>query len=705
MFRNKLFLKIVMIFTLPVLGILYFSSILVLEKIEMANEVELNHNNLHYIKAVEEFVSSLEKEQNLSLKYLSSRGLNKELIEHHQEVSKKALLSLEKYKEEKAELKKYKLEISDLISLRKQIYNLNTTPEEIIKCFNQTTKTAIDSMFLIKFAKLSNDFRVDLSKMNHFLNVNQNIDGISKIFADMLGQLEREVAIFDRDVIIERNLSFVYLFFCFFTLISLFFVLKNIIYNEQKSFDKIQKHKHIYEILNATNKFLMKTFDKERLYSNVCELLSENEHLKFCFIYDFSSKMIVAKDGELKDVVISQVDKYGNVSHDNLVSKTMKYETNIIINNFKEKNISVFYKDADKLNIRSMATFPIKKFNQVIGVLIIYSKELEFFDQEVEILFDKLVSDITHCLEKIEYENIRLKQESELRLSSYAFDSSAPMIITDVYNNIIKVNQAFCKIMGYSKEEIIGQNPRIFKTAHQDKEFVENLWNSLKINGNWSGDVYNKKANDEIIALKATITVIKNQDEKITNYLGQYMDNSEQKDKEKILEYQATHDNLTGLPNRLLLTDRIEHAITKTVRHKIFGGLIFIDLDNFKAVNDTLGHDIGDVLLITVAKKIKQVIRDEDTVSRIGGDEFIVLIDNIGNNSIDAKKNITSLAEKIKETLNDITHIEGHVNISTPSIGITLFSDASVSVKDIIKQADTAMYSAKKQGKNAIEFF
>ncbi|WP_228284977.1 hypothetical protein [Aliarcobacter butzleri] len=179
MFRNKLFLKIVMIFTLPVLGILYFSSILVLEKIEMANEVALNHNNLNYIKAVEEFVSSLEKEQNLSLKYLSSRGLNKELIEQEQ-ISKKALLSLEKYREEKAELKKYKLEISDLISLRKQVYNLNTTPEEIIKCFNQTTKTAIDSMFLIKFAKLSNDFRVDLSKMNHFLNVNQSIDGISK---------------------------------------------------------------------------------------------------------------------------------------------------------------------------------------------------------------------------------------------------------------------------------------------------------------------------------------------------------------------------------------------------------------------------------------------------------------------------------------------------------------------------------------------
>jgi diguanylate cyclase (GGDEF)-like protein len=128
-------------------------------------------------------------------------------------------------------------------------------------------------------------------------------------------------------------------------------------------------------------------------------------------------------------------------------------------------------------------------------------------------------------------------------------------------------------------------------------------------------------------------------------------------------------------------------------------------LDNFKEVNDTLGHDIGDILLITVAHKIKECVRDEDTVARIGGDEFIVLIDNVGNNSDDARKNINFIAQKIKDSLNSITHIEGHINVSTPSIGITLFHDASVSVQDIIKQADTAMYSAKKQGKNSIEFF
>ncbi|WNL12003.1 sensor domain-containing diguanylate cyclase [Aliarcobacter cryaerophilus] len=411
------------------------------------------------------------------------------------------------------------------------------------------------------------------------------------------------------------------------------------------------------------------------------------------------------KKSEYKDIIIKHADKFADFSQENIISKTIKRESNIVINDFKAENVSVFYNKANELHINSMATFPIKKFNKVVAVLILYSNELDFFDSEAEILFDKLVLDITNCLEKIDYEDRRMKQDNELKLSSYAFDSSSPMLITDDKNIIIKVNQAFCKILSYSKDELLGQNPRIFKTAHQDKALIDKLWNDLKINGTWTGDLYNRKSNGEIIALRATISVIRDENDNITNYLAHYMDISEQKDKEKILEYQATHDNLTGLPNRLLLTDRIERAITKTVRHNIFGGLIFIDLDNFKEVNDTLGHDIGDVLLITVAKKLKECVREEDTVSRIGGDEFIVLLDNLGNNIADARRNINFLAEKIKDALNSITHIQGHVNVSTPSIGITLFSDSSVSVQDIIKQADTAMYSAKKQGKNTIEFF
>ena len=560
-------------------------------------------------------------------------------------------------------------------------------------------------LFLIKFKHDTTSYIQELLKLESEIYDDVSIEKLKNNFNFMILSLSNEMKFFEEQITFERNLSFVFLFFCFFTLIPMFFILKNIIYNEQEYFSKIQKHKNIHELLNHTNKFLSKTMKKDDLYFDISELLSDSKDLAFNFVFDLETKKIIAQNGEYKDVVIKHEDRFKDFSQENIISKTIKRESNIVINDFKAENVSIFYNKANEFNINSMATFPIKKFDNVVGVLVLYSTKLNFFDSEVEMLFSKMVFDITNCLEKFEYEDIRLKQDYELRLSSYAFDSSSPMIITDEKNNIIKVNQAFCQILGYSKEELIGQNPRIFKTAHQDKTLVEDIWNNLKTNGTWSGDVYNKKSNGDLIALRSTITAIKNDDGKVTNYLAQYMDISEQKDKEKILEYQATHDNLTGLPNRLLLTDRIERAITKTVRHNIFGGLIFIDLDNFKEVNDTLGHNVGDILLITVAKKLKECVREEDTVSRIGGDEFIVLLDNIGNNIADARRNINFLAEKIKEALNSITHLQGHVNVSTPSIGITLFSDSSASVQDIIKQADTAMYSAKKQGKNTIEFF
>ncbi|PWE24678.1 sensor domain-containing diguanylate cyclase, partial [Aliarcobacter skirrowii] len=460
-----------------------------------------------------------------------------------------------------------------------------------------------------------------------------------------------------------------------------------------------------YKTLNLLNKMLPKLDKKNMAFSQICEILSKNKNISFNFIYDIDKKELISQKTVQKEYLENRATKKDFVS-ETLVSQIIKSGESLVVNILKDEKKSIFYGKTDEFKLNSLLAIPIKKFDKTVGVLVIYSHFQDFFDEDIKNIFEKLVLDITALLEKLELKEQKRRQEEELKLTSYAFEESfVPMIITDKRNNIIKANHAFLKIMAYERSDILGKNPRIFKTAHQDFTSAKRLWDNLLSKGYWSGEVYNRKANGEIIALKGTITVVKNSEGQITNFIGQYMDISEQKDKEKVLQYQATHDNLTGLPNRLLLTDRIEHAITRTLRHKIYGGLIFIDLDNFKEVNDTLGHDIGDILLITVAHKIKECVRDEDTVARIGGDEFIVLIDNVGNNSDDARKNINFIAQKIKDSLNSITHIEGHTNVSTPSIGITLFHDASVSVQDIIKQADTAMYSAKKQGKNSIEFF
>ena len=814
MFKHPLFLKIILIFTLPALGILYFSTVLVYDKIKFLDEIYKTNYNLEYMKVSERLIHSLQTERGLSTVYGESKEFDEKLKEQRNNTSEnfeKYLNYVDIYTSKVAlnqnleyTIKLVQKEFYNLNVIRLRIESFDINPLEVITEYTKINDLLLDSILSIKSVKSALDFNNEFSNIYHFLifkeyvgieralisyslmkgsldkkikeellrtqtvqsenfdyfnknttikffssynnylpiELSNEIDNIRKnleknletknldllqwwdlsttkinylddIFNKIIIDFEKMSKEIQKKAFIEQNLSLAFLLITFMTLISLLFVLKNIIFKQQKSFEKIEKQKKVYELLSNTNKYLLNNNTKKELYSHVHEIISKHPSMVFSFIYDIEKKTfddikdaeVYAQNGTLKDLLFLRLQEFKETNSDNLLTKAINLGTNIIVESFEDANVSVFFKYAKKFNIKSAAAFPIKKFNEIVSIFVIYSNENKFFDYEIEILFNKLVNDLSHTLEKFDYEEIRLKQEKELKIASFAFESSEPMLITDEQIRIINVNSAFCDVMGLSKEDLIGKNPRVFKSLHQKREFYDNLWKELIQNSFWRGELYNTKFNGELIPLRVTITAIKDKNNIVTNYIAQYIDISEQKDRQQVLEYQATHDNLTGLPNRLLLLDRIERAITKVVRHKIVGGLIFIDLDNFKEVNDTLGHDIGDSLLIMVAKKIKEVIRDEDTIARIGGDEFIVLLDNVGNNKSDAKININILAEKIKDTLNAITHIEGNINVSTPSIGITLFSDSSVSVKDIIKQADTAMYAAKKQGKNAIEFF
>ncbi len=501
----------------------------------------------------------------------------------------------------------------------------------------------------------------------------------------------------------KQQLSFLFLFLSIAIMLFLLYLLKSITKKEEKSFNEVDTQHEVYKLLNKTNKILLKIKEEKVLFNGLCYMISKNKNMSFALICK-GDKKIHANSSPLKDYVSKKINT-PIIYNKSLIAKVFNSGEAIIIDTFEKTEASILAAVAKKYNLKSAAAFPIIKFGKVYAVLIIYSNKLSFFNNEIEILFNNMINDVSHTLEKIAYEEMRKKQEDELRIASYAFETNEPMLITNKESQIIKANQAFCNVLGYSLVELVNQTPNMFKSNFHDSDFFKNIWNDLSLHGSWSGELYNYNKKQELLALRSTITAIKDSKGEITHYLAQYLDISKEKEKEKALEFIATHDNLTRLPNRFLLMDRLKQALLKASRIKNYACILFIDLDNFKKTNDTMGHEIGDKLLILVANTLKRTLRKEDTVARIGGDEFIILAQNLSIDQKEAKAYAKMLANKIKDALNEIKTIDQHVNIVTPSIGITLFNNNERKANEIIKQADKAMYKAKNSGKNTCAFY
>jgi len=329
-----------------------------------------------------------------------------------------------------------------------------------------------------------------------------------------------------------------------------------------------------------------------------------------------------------------------------------------------------------------------------IGFLIV-TGQTELILVEVE----KRTHDLNQSNRKL-----RLSEE-QLRLAATAFQTQEGIMITDKKGRILRTNNAFTEITGYSSEEVIGKIPSVLRSRHHNRDCFDEFWTQLASQGQYEGEIWNRRKNGEIYPEWQTVTAVKNEAGEISHFVSIFSDITEKKENESRIHNLAFYDPLTNLPNRRLLINRLEKEIAVAKRHGHFGAVIFMDLDHFKFLNDSLGHHVGDELLIQVANRLESVVRDEDTAARLGGDEFIVLINCNAKNLEEAADHALTVAEKINAKINKPFLLDTFQHQLSPSIGITLFPDNIDNADQILQQADTAMYRSKASGRNSISFF
>lgn len=299
----------------------------------------------------------------------------------------------------------------------------------------------------------------------------------------------------------------------------------------------------------------------------------------------------------------------------------------------------------------------------------------------------------------------RKKAEAELRIAATAFESQESLMITDPQGVILRVNKAFTEDTGYTADEIVGKTPRQLKSGRHDAFFYRAMWESINSTGKWQGEIWDRRKNGEIYPKWLSISAVKGTDSITTHFVGSHVDITERKTAEEKIQLLAFYDPLTGLPNRTLLMDRIKQALVSTARNGREGALLFLDLDNFKNLNDTLGHHIGDLLLQQVAQRLESCTREGDTVARLGGDEFLVMLVDLSSDALEAAGQTESIGEKILAALSQPYQLEKNTYRCSASIGVTLFNGKQEVADELLKHADIAMYQAKKAGRNTLRFF
>lgn len=488
--------------------------------------------------------------------------------------------------------------------------------------------------------------------------------------------------------------------------------------NSQRSYDLSKNNYYILSLVIIIMGVITAFFVSFRVREAERSHLESEERFKALFnnaeisIWSEDFSVVVSALESLKRAGVANLKEHLYANMDvawNLAAMVkVNYVNNATLKLFAAKNQTEFIKKIDQ-------TFGSNAIDVFIDELCaIWNKQETFLSEasfqtldgkKIEALISFQLPSSTNNFRNIPISIVDIsehkKNERKLKLSSRVFsDTHEGIIITDVDKLIIDVNPAFSEITGYSRDDVLGKNPRILSSCNNEPTLHAEMWKKIGEQGYWQGEIWNRRKNGEVYAELLTISSLKNSADKITNYIGIFTDITQSKHQQESMRKMAHYDALTGLPNRTLLLDRFKQAFAHAKRSSSLLAVCFLDLDDFKPVNDTFGHDTGDKLLIEVAHRLELAIRDEDTVSRLGGDEFVLLLGGAQSTT-----QYCELLERIIHSISTSYFIDEYtINIGA-SIGVSISPLDGEQMDSLLRQADLSMYKAKQAGKNNFHFF
>lgn len=522
---------------------------------------------------------------------------------------------------------------------------------------------------------------------------------------------------------IENN-NFYYLIITLFALLLLAYVIWTLtsLYRTNTQLNtalsKLSEQQGLFSALIQSNNSIAKNLEQQTLFQEICDIIIEETKLDSCWIslIDENSQTTtpLACAGVARDEILGLRPSLVSNSPTEQGTIAEAYNTGkaVITNDYQSRMKATHWATSTKQwQIKGSATLPIKVNNKIIGFLVTYTLDSDFFNEKINSLLKQLAHNIGTAIHNAQIADIQKQHQKDLALAAIAFESQEAIIITNAHAQIIRTNQAFSKITGFTQAEAITQTPAILKSGLHNQDFYDQLWSELKENGQWQGEIWNRKKDGTLYPCWQTISSLLDENGQVSHYISHSMDLTKDKASQREINYLNNHDHLTKLPNRNLLIERIEQQLGQN--QAFYSLLLTINLQRFKSINESLGHAAGDELLIQTANRLQELSFEkvyDITLARVGSDEFCMLC---LTDYEDLKETIIEtglIAIQIQHLIAQELDLLGNKVVMNSTIGVTTFrpnkaSQSNRTAEELIQEGNTALQRAKQNTIASIQFY